>query len=41
MKNKSWLSIEKVLQNEKKRLIIVIRNHFHLEKLFFSQGWAR
>ena len=36
MKNKSWLSIEKILQNEKKRFIKIIENYFHLEKLFFS-----
>ena len=31
MKNKSCLSIEKNIKNKKKRLIIIIRNYFHLE----------
>ena len=33
MINKNWLRTEKILQNEK---ICLIRNYFHLEKLFFS-----
>ena len=33
MKNKSWLSIEKILI--KKCLIIIIRNYFHLENLVY------
>ena len=35
MKNKGWSSIEKTLQNEKKSLIIIIKNYFHLETLAF------
>ena len=33
MKNKSWLSTEKILI--KKCLIIIIRNYFHLENLVY------
>ena len=34
MKNKSLLSIEKkILQNEKKRFIIIIKKHFNLENI--------
>ena len=36
IKNKSWLSIQKILYNEKKRPIIIITNYFYLEKLGFS-----
>ena len=40
MKNKSSLSKKKIyiyiLYNEKKHLIIIIRNYFYLENLFFS-----
>ena len=35
IKKKSWLSIEKVLQNEKKSPVIIRINYFYLEKLFF------
>ena len=40
MESKSWLNIEKILQNEKKRHIIIIRNYFCLESLicFLSVG---
>ena len=33
--NKSWLSIEKILSNAKRRLNIIIRKYFHLENLLF------
>ena len=46
IKSKSCLSIEKVLQNEKKRFTIIIRNHSCLENseiwkfyLFYASGW--
>ena len=35
MRNKSWLSIGKILQNEKKCFIIITRKYFHLENFFF------
>ena len=31
MKSKSWVSIEKLLQEKKKYFIIIVRNFFHLE----------
>ena len=31
MKKINWLSIEKILQNEKKHFIIIIRKYFNLE----------
>ena len=36
MKNKNWLSIEKILQNEKNCFIITIRNFFPYKRMFFS-----
>ena len=39
MKNKSWLSIEKNTINEKKGLIMIIINYFHLQNLVFSWVW--
>ena len=41
MKIKSFLNIQKMSQNENKRLTITIRNYFHLEKLdFFRRPWV-
>ena len=40
MKNKSLLSIEKILQNKKKHFIIIIRKHFNLENFSSSYGKA-
>ena len=37
-RKKNWLSIEKILQNEKKCFIIIIRKYFHLEILLLYKG---
>ena len=38
IKNKTWLSVEKNHQKEKKHLIIIIGNYFHLENpVYYSQ----
>ena len=38
IKSKSWLTIEKILQNVKKHFIIIIRNYFHLANSFRDVG---
>ena len=37
MRNKSWLSIEKYCKIRKKSLIIIIRNDFLFDRLFFQE----
>ena len=37
-RKKNLLSIEKILQNEKKCFIIIIRKYFHLEILLLYKG---
>ena len=38
MKNKCWLSIEEISQNEKKSFITIIGNRFCLENSFSKQS---